>query len=80
MLGKIAQFLQIAKLIADLLDKGSKCKGFESIALYLTLTTIIGILAVEMAMMASMPIGAFFVGFALDWAFDWLLGQSPQCK
>lgn len=77
-LGHVAQMLQLAKFVAEILDKGSKCSNFGGIAIFIMLTVMVGILAVEVAVMLAAPITAFFVGIAFDFFFDWLLAEATR--
>ena len=82
-LNKLVQFIQIAKLVADLLSKGSKCSNFGGIAMYLALTTMLGLLITEFILAVTSPIGAIaalMTGIAFDFVTDWLLAQSSQCQ
>ncbi|MCC7516576.1 MAG: hypothetical protein IT470_04465 [Pseudomonadales bacterium] len=75
----VVRFLQIAKLTIDLLQKGTKCKNFEALAIFLAITTILSILMVELTIMIANPIAAFAVGVGMDLALDWFVAQSPDC-
>jgi hypothetical protein len=79
LLETVVRFIQLAKFAHDVLDKGLKCNNIGAIIIFLTVSTILSILIVEVAMMIANPLAALAVGFTLDLAFDWLVDQSPQC-
>jgi hypothetical protein len=77
---KIVQFIDIAKLVHSLLDKGLKCSEFDAIAFVVTAAALLSILAAETALLFANPVAAFGVGYLVGATLDWLIEQTPKCE
>lgn len=79
-LQKVLKYIQIAKFVVDLLDKGLECtSNYAGVASFIILTTFISLLMVQIATTLYNPIAAFVVNVAFYQAVDWLIGQSENC-
>lgn len=75
-LKKIVQYLEIAKFVHTLLATGLRCKNsLDAVLFFITLTTVISLIIVNLVTSFSNPIAAFATGMALDSAFSWLVSQ-----
>ena len=80
-LGKIVQYLEIAKFVQSILSSGLKCKSGVGAALFfITLTAVLSMLVVDLVLAVTNPIAAFATGTALDLGFSWLVSQSGNCR
>ena len=80
-LGKIVQYLEIAKFVQSLLSAGIQCKsGLSAVLFFMTLTALLTTLVIDLVLSFTNPIAAFATGTALDLGFSWLVSQSGNCK
>jgi hypothetical protein len=65
----------------DVLDKGLQCtNSIGAIIFFITLTTMLTALVVQVTLAVANPLAAFGVGLVLDQLSDWLISQTPDCK
>jgi len=80
LLGKIVQYLGIAKFIYSLLEAGLQCRtALDAVLFVMTLFTVITLAVTQLVLAVTNPLIAFATGVALDSAFGWLASQGNKC-